>query len=316
MTAAHSERRQQLGFWLGVLGVALFAITLPATRLATGSAADPQLAPLFVTVGRAATAGLLSLAFLLATRSPWPARRHWGPLLGAVAGNVIGYPLLLALALRHVTATHAAVVTALLPLVTAVAAALILGQRARLGFWLCAVAGSALVVVFAWLRADQAGGFGLAAADWLLLGAVVAASVGYVYGAQVTPVLGAERVICWMCVMTLPISLPATLYLWPDTALQPVRASSWLGFAYVGCVSMWAGFFAWFRGLDWGGALRVSQVQLLQPFLSMLFALPLLGERLDAGSIGFALAVVATVVLGRRISRPAAPASIAQEGKP
>ena len=74
MTAAHSERRQQLGFWLGVLGVALFAITLPATRLATGSAADPQLAPLFVTVGRAATAGLLSLAFLLATRSPWPAR--------------------------------------------------------------------------------------------------------------------------------------------------------------------------------------------------------------------------------------------------
>ena len=88
--------------------------------------------------------------------------------------------------------------------------------------------------------------------------------------------------------------------------------AAWLGFAYVGSVSMWAGFFAWFRGLDWGGALRVSQVQLLQPFLSMLFALPLLGERLDAGSIGFALAVVATVVLGRRISRPAAPASVAQ----
>ena len=95
-----------------------------------------------------------------------------------------------------------------------------------------------------------------------------------------------------------------------------MRASAWLGFAYVGCVSMWAGFFAWFRGLDWGGALRVSQTQLLQPFLSMLFALPLLGERLDAGSIGFALAVVATVVLGRRISRPATPASIAPEGKP
>ena len=109
MSAPRQARRQRIGFWLGVLGVALFAITLPATRLATGSAADPQLAPLFVTVGRAATAGLLSLAFLLATRSPWPARRHWGPLLGAVAGNVIGYPLLLALALRHVTATHAAV---------------------------------------------------------------------------------------------------------------------------------------------------------------------------------------------------------------
>lgn len=303
-----ADRRARLGLWLGVLGVMLFAITLPATRLATGSADDPQLAPLFVTVGRAALAGGLSLAFLVLTRSPWPARRHWGPLLGAVAGNVVGFPLLLALALRSVTATHAAVVTALLPLATAVAAALILGQRARLGFWVCAVAGSALVVVFAWLRAEQAGGFGLAQADWLLLGAVAAAAVGYVYGAQVTPELGAERVICWMCVLALPVSLPATLLLWPDTALQPVRASAWLGFAYVGSVSMWAGFFAWFRGLDWGGALRVSQVQLLQPFLAMLFALPLLGERLDLGSIGFALAVVATVMLGRRIAQPASSA--------
>ncbi|MBS0317666.1 MAG: DMT family transporter [Proteobacteria bacterium] len=302
MNAASSARRRRIGFWLGVLGVTLFAITLPATRLATGSSDDPQLAPLFVTVGRAALAGLLSLAFLLFTRSPWPERRHWGPLLGAVAGNVIGFPLLLALALRSVTATHAAVITALLPLVTAVAAALILGQRARPAFWLCAVLGGALVVLFAWLRARQTGGFGLARADLLLMGAVVAASVGYVYGARVTPSLGAERVICWMCVLTLPLSLPATLWWWPDTSLHAVRATSWMGFAYVGSVSMWAGFFAWFRGLDWGGALRVSQVQLLQPFLSMLFALPLLGERMDLGSVGFALAVVATVFLGRRLA--------------
>ena len=298
------DARLMAGFWLGVLGVVCFAITLPATRLATGSAADPQLAPVFVTVGRAALAGLLSLAFLVATRSPWPKRHQWRPLLLAVCGNVIGFPLLLALALRSVTAVHAAVITALLPLITAVVAALVLGQRARLGFWVCAVLGSALVVVFAWLRAHQGGGFGLAAADVLLLGAVVAASVGYVYGAQVTPALGAERVICWMCVLALPFSLPATLWLWPDTAAQPVRASSWLGFIYVGTVSMWAGFFAWFRGLDWGGALRVSQVQLLQPFLAMLFAVPLLGERLDALSLGFALAVVATVFVGRRLSRP------------
>ena len=304
--ALQGDARLMAGFWLGVVGVTCFAITLPATRLATGSAADPQLTPAFVTLGRAALAGLLSVLFLLVTRSRWPARRHWGPLLGAVCGNVIGYPLLLALALRSVTAVHAAVITALLPLVTAVAAALILGQRARPAFWACAVLGSALVVVFAWLRTHGQGGFGLAAADLLLLGAVIAASVGYVYGAQVTPELGAERVICWMCVLALPLTLPAALWLWPDTAAQPVRTASWLAFVYVGTVSMWAGFFAWFRGLDWGGALRVSQVQLLQPFLSMLFAVPLLGERLDALSLGFALAVVATVFVGRRLSRPAA----------
>lgn len=298
-----ADARLLAGFWLGVLGVTCFAITVPATRLATGTAADPQLSPAFVTAGRAALAGLLSAAFLLATRSPLPRGRQWRALAMSAAGNAVGYPLLLALALRHVTAVHAAVVTALMPLATAVAAALILGQRARPAFWGCALLGSALVVLFAWLRADGAGGFGLAPADLLLLGAVVAGSVGYVYGARATPELGAERVICWVCVLVLPVSLPLALALWPDTAAQPVRAASWAGFVYVGTVSMWAGFFAWFRGLDWGGALRVSQVQLLQSFLSMLFAVPLLGERLDAVSLLFALSVVATVVLSRRLAR-------------
>jgi len=306
MTSSGSDARLLAGYWLGVLGVAIFAITLPATRMATGSDADPQLSPAFVTAGRAALAGLLSAAFLLLTRSAWPARRHWRSLLIAVAGNVLGFPVLLALAMRSVMATHAAVIMALGPLATAVAVALMMGQRARPAFWVCAVVGSALVMLFAWLRAQDAGGFGLAWADLLLIGAVVAGSIGYVAGAQVSPVLGAERTICWICAVALPVSLPAAWWLWPESTAG-IRTSAWAGFVYVGMFSMWAGFFAWYRGLDWGGALRVSQVQLLQPFLSMLFAMPLLGERLDAVAIGFALAVVATVFLSRRLSMPAQP---------
>ena len=103
--------------WLGVLGVAMFAVTLPMTRLATGTADAPQLSPWFVTLGRAALAGVCSVLFLLATRSPVPQRQHWRPLGVAVLGNAVGYPLLLAYALRVVTASHAAVITALLPLV-------------------------------------------------------------------------------------------------------------------------------------------------------------------------------------------------------
>ncbi|MCY1307726.1 EamA-like transporter family protein [compost metagenome] len=163
------------------------------------------------------------------------------------------------------------------------------------------------MVVFSVLRAQQSGhGFGFEWADLLLVGAVVAASVGYIYGAQVTPSLGAERVICWVCVMALPVTLPATIALWPQ---QPVAASAWVGFTYVGMFSMWIGFFAWYRGLALGGALRVSQTQLLQPFLSILASIPLLGEPLDVVTLGFAAAVVATVVVGKRLSQPqAAPA--------
>ncbi|MDB5731273.1 MAG: protein of unknown function transrane [Variovorax sp.] len=296
-------RKETLGMWLGVLGVAFFAVTLPMTRLATGTAAAPQLSPWFVTFARAALAGGLSIMALLAMRAPRPAPHQWKPLAFALLGNAIGYPLLLGYALRVVTASHAAVVTALLPLVTAAVAAWVLHQRARLGFWVCAVIGSLLVVAFSVLRASQQGhGFGFEWADLLLVGAVFAASFGYIYGAQVTPSLGAERVICWVCVMALPLTLPGTLLTWPA---HPVAASAWGGLVYVGVFSMWMGFFAWYRGLALGGALRVSQTQLLQPFLSILAAMPLLGEPLDMVTLGFALAVVATVLVGKKLSQGA-----------
>ena len=296
-------RRETLGMWLGVLGVAFFAVTLPMTRMATGTQAAPQLSPWFVTFGRAALAGFLSIIVLVAMRAPRPKPHEWKPLGMAVLGNAIGYPLLLGYALRAVTASHAAVVTALLPLATAAVAAWVLHQRARLGFWICAVVGSLLVVAFSLLRAFQQGhGFGFEWADLLLVGAVLAASVGYIYGAQVTPSLGAERVICWVCVMALPITLPGALLTWPP---QPVAFSAWVGLVYVGVFSMWMGFFAWYRGLAMGGALRVSQTQLLQPFLSILAAVPLLGEPLDIVTLGFALAVVATVLIGKKLSQPA-----------
>ncbi|MDR0458430.1 MAG: DMT family transporter [Burkholderiaceae bacterium] len=297
-TSDRSPRNETLGLWLGVLGTFCFALTLPATRLATGTQDAPALSPGFVTFGRAALAGLLSVVFLLATRSPWPRRAHLKPLALALLGNAIGYPLLLGYALRSVNAGHAAVITALLPLATAAVAARVLHQRARLEFWLCAVLGSVLAMVFSLLRAHaQGGGFGFAWADGLLAGAVIAGAVGYVYGAQVTPALGAERVICWVCALALPFTLPSALLLWPA---RPVPVPAWCGFVYLGVVSMWAGFFAWYRALALGNALRVSQIQLLQPFLSIIAAALLLGEAIEPLTLIFAASMVTIVMIGRR----------------
>jgi drug/metabolite transporter (DMT)-like permease len=208
-------------------------------------------------------------------------------------GVVFGWPLLSGLAVRHVDAVHAAVVSGVLPLATAVIAALALRQRPSAGFWACAVAGLALVVGFAAWR----GAGGLEMADGLLLGAVVCASAGYVSGARLTGGMSAEQVICWVLVLSLPVTVPLALLTQPTA---PVAPAAWAGFAYVSLFSMWIGFFAWYRGLALGGTLRVSQVQVLQPFLSMLFAVPLLGERLDAMTVVFAAAVLAVVWLGKR----------------
>ena len=294
------QQRENLGLWLGLLGVVIFGLTLPMTRLATGTVDAPQMSPWFVTWARAALAGGLSLVYLLAVRAPWPLAAQRGPLYLSLAGNVIGYPLLLGWALRHVTASHAAVITSLMPLATAAAAAWLMHQRARLGFWVFAALGSALVAVYSLLRAAQMGhGFGLTWADTLLVGAVVAGSLGYVAGAKVTASLGAEKVISWVCVMALPITLPGAWLTWPEQTIAPL---SWLALLYVGVFSMWAGFFAWFRGLSLGGPLRVSQLQLLQPFISIVAAVPLLGEPVDAMTLGFAAAVVASVFMGRRMT--------------
>jgi drug/metabolite transporter (DMT)-like permease len=301
MSSAHDATR---GMALGLLGVAIFALTLPMTRLAVGDASAPQLPPSFVTAGRAALAGLLSIAYLRWVGAALPSRTHWPALAVCALGTVVGFPLFLALALRHVDAMHAAVVTGLMPLGTAVAAAIYLRQRASLGFWVCAVAGCLLVVAFAALQ----GGGKLTAADALLLGAVVSTAIGYVAGARVSSVLPAEHVICWVLVGSLPLSLPAALATWPANAAA-VNASAWMGFAYVTLFSMWLGFFAWYRGLVLGGVMRVSQVQLLQPFLALLAAVPLLGETLNAQTLVFALAVAAVVFIGKRMPVRAAAAA-------
>ena len=244
----HDEWR---GLWLGLLGVVIFAVTLPMTRLATGSAAAPQLAPVFVTFGRAAGAGLLSLGYLALVRAARPRGRQWRDLGFTALGVVIGFPLFLAFALRLVPASHASVITGVLPLATAAVGALVLHQRPSLGFWLCAAAGTALVLAFA---AAQGGG-GLQVADGLLLLAVLSASWGYVSGAQLSKQMPAEQVICWVLALSLPVTVPVALASWPS---QPVAAGAWWGFGYVTLFSMWLGFFAWYRGLALGGTVRAT----------------------------------------------------------
>ena len=298
MNATPSPEHARLGLWLGVLGVAIFAFSIPMTRLASGSTEAPQLHPLFVAFGRAALAGVLALFYLVIVRAKRPTGAQWQTLAFTAAGVVVGWPVFLGLAVRQVEATHASVISGILPLATAVMAAKALRQHPSRGFWIAALTGCALVITFAMLRSWQTSGhFGVSWADGLLLLAVLAASAGYVSGARLSAAMPPEHVISWVLVLSLPLTIPVSLYYFPT---QEVRLSAWAGFLYVSLFSMWLGFFAWYRALAIGGTVRVSQVQLLQPFLSLLFCVPVLGERIDAMTIGFSLAIIGTVAWSRR----------------
>jgi len=292
--AALATSAANRGLALGLLGVVIFAFSIPMTRLASGSSDAPQLPAVFVAVGRAALAALPAAVYLAVARASRPQRPQWIVLVATAAGVVFGWPLFLGLAVLDVDAVHASVVTGVLPLVTAAIGAATLRQRPSAAFWACALTGAGLVIGYAAWK----GGARLTAADAPLGLAVLSAAGGYVSGARLSASMPPEVVISWVLVISLPITLPISILTWP---VQPVPTASWLGFGYVSLFSMWLGFFAWYRGLAIGGTVRVSQVQLLQPFLSMLFAVPILGERVDAPTFAFALAVMASVVIGRRL---------------
>ena len=297
----HTPRQINQGLWLGLLGIVIFSVTLPMTRMAVGTPELPQMSGLFIAMGRAVVAAVLSIAFLVASRAPLPQRADWLPLAITSAGVVFGFPLFTSIAMRYVQAMHASVIVGVLPLATAGVGALLHRQRPSIGFWVFAALGSALVVAFA-LSQGSSGvatqGVSVHGADLLLLAAMLCAAVGYGYGGRLSHHMRAEHVICWASVLALPLTLPIAAYSLPRETLQP---HAWWGFAYLAVFSMWIGFFAWYRGLALGGTVRVSQVQLVQPFLSMLFAVPLLGEHLDAVTVGFGLAVIATVFVGKKM---------------
>ena len=301
MNDSNTDHRR--GLWLGLLGVAIFALTLPMTRLAVGTPEAPMMSGLFIALGRAVVAGALSAVFLRATRAPMPSKSQWKPLALVAAGVVFGFPLCTSIAMRHVEAVHASVIVGVLPLATAAVGAWLHSQRPSAGFWICAATGTALVIAFAIMKSGAAG-LAISPADALLLLAMACAAVGYGYGAKLSQTMRAEHVICWALVLSLPLTVPLAALQWPQTPMKPV---AWWAFAYVAVFSMWLGFFAWYRGLALGGTVRVSQVQLVQPFMSMLFAVPLLGETLDALTIGFGLAVIAAVFVGKKMPVNAAP---------
>jgi len=272
-------------------------MTLPATRVAV-----EQLEPSFVGVGRTVVAGVLAAVFLAASRQPRPTRDQVRRLWRVVAGVVIGFPLLTALALHSLPAAHSAVIIGLLPAATAVAAVLVGGERPTPAFWLASSAGLVAVLVFA---AAQGAGVP-SAADGLVLLAVAAAALGYAEGGKLAREIGGWQTICWALVLALPLTVPATALIVAQ-GTPAGDATTWSAFAYVSLVSQLLGFFAWYAALARGGTARIGQIQLSQPVMTLIWSALLLGEHVTPGMVAAALIVLACVVATQRTRVDAAP---------
>ncbi|HEX2653714.1 MAG TPA: DMT family transporter [Xanthobacteraceae bacterium] len=292
--------RENIGLLLGLIGVTIFAGTLPAARLAV-----PFIDPWFLTFARATIAGLLAIVIVIATRRPLPPRHTWPSLVTVAFCLVIGFPALSTLAMVTVPAAHGSVVLGILPLATATTAAILAHERPNPTFWLAGVAGAAIVVTFAF-RHNGAGS--LAAGDLLLLVSILTCAIGYTLSAKLSALMSGWEVICWVVILMLPLTLLGTILFWPPD-IGSIPTPAWASLFYVAFMSQLLGLFAWSAGLAMGGIAKVGQVQLLQPFISVGLAALINREPIDVETVLFAAAVVATVMIGRitRVARPLKP---------
>jgi drug/metabolite transporter (DMT)-like permease len=283
---------ERFGIALGCAGVLLFAGTLPATRLAVGS-----IDPLFLTAARTTIAGCAGLAFLVLLRRPFPPRALWGPLIAAALCSVIGFPVLMALAMTTVPAAHGGVVLGIIPLATTAVACLVAHERPSAGFWLVSLVGAAIVIVFVLRQGDT---WAIAPGDLFLLGTVAAGAFAYAMSGRMSMTLPGWEVISWQVAMLLPLSVVAMLVLWPQN-LTNVPLQAWTGLAYVSFVSQFFAFFVFNAAMAMAGVSRVGQLMLLQPFLIVALAAPVNGEPIRLTTLAYAAAVVATVIVGQRM---------------
>jgi drug/metabolite transporter (DMT)-like permease len=278
------------GWMNGLVGVAIFSGSLPATRIAVH-----DLNPLFLTTARAAIAGLVGILFLLVLKQKWPARAQLGSLSVVALGCVVGFPLLTALALQSITSSRATVFIGLLPLSTAVFGVLRGGERPKPGFWLFSLAGAAMVALYAISQSGAGSGLG----DALMVASILVCGLGYAEGARLSRELGGWQVISYALGLSLPVMAPLSL-VWQPADMARIGWPALAALFYVSLFSMLIGFIFWYRGLAQGGIAAVGQLQLLQPFMSLALAAVLLHEQVGFAVWGVAACVVLCVAGAKR----------------
>ncbi|EGT5679761.1 DMT family transporter, partial [Cronobacter dublinensis subsp. dublinensis] len=254
--------------------------------------------PFFLTFARASIAGALALLLVALRRETRPDGRQMLSLAVVCAGVVVGFPLLTAMALQHVTSAHSMVFIGLLPLATALFGVLRGGERPRPAFWLFSVAGSLLVAGFA-LTGDVTVSL---QGDLLMLAAVTLCGLGYAEGAALSRQLGGWQVIGWALILALPVMLAAAWLTQPVT-FHAVAPAAWLSLGYVSLFSMLIGFVFWYKGLATGGIAAVGQLQLLQPFLGLALAATLLHEHVTPQMLAITLGVILCVAGSKKFAR-------------
>ena len=284
-------KKETTGMLIGLVGVIIFGLTLPTSKLAV-----EVFHPAFVSFGRALIAGLAGLAYILINKAPIPSFSNIKKMLFIVFGIVVGFPYLMTLAMAKGSSSHGGIILGFMPLLTTIVGVIKFKERPSKGFWFASILGTSFVLIYALIQ----GSGSLSYMDFLLLSATIFSAIGYAEGAELSREISPKLVISWAVVIALPLNALVSFYFFEPSYLN-VDPKYWQALLFLGLFSMYIGFFFWYEGLSMGGISRVSQVQLLQPFITLLCAYLLLAEPLKPINFIFAALVVSSVLRGKQM---------------
>ncbi|WP_437360005.1 DMT family transporter [Inquilinus limosus] len=268
-----------------------WASAFPAIRLALR-----ELAPVPLAAARFAVAALLVLAWLAWRRPPRPA---WPDLLRFALCGLIGiaaYNILLNTGQRTVAAGAASFIVNTAPILTALLARLVLGERFGARGWagtLVSFAGIALIA------SAQPGGLAFGAGASLVLGAALCSATYFVLQRPLVARYGALTCTAWT-LLTGALLLSPWLPAAADGLSQagPATVAAVIG---LGVLPAAIGYATWTHALGHFGAARAANFLYLVPPVATVLALPMLGELPGPQTLlGGAIAVAGVVLVNTR----------------
>jgi len=275
-----------LSAWFSALfAVLIFSLTAPLTVIAL-----EVFSPAFISFMRAMIAGIGSLALVLWFKWPVPKLKDIAWLLLGGGCIALVFPFTLAQSLQVWQASDMGVVLAGIPLFTAVIAACLFKEKTSIKFWISLLVGTEILVLFAYSQSNGV----LHRALFIML---ASAGVGYAIGGHVAKCLGGFQTICWMMVLYFPVSLFGVGF----TAAENAAAFQWqhmeaiVSLLYLAIFSQWVGFRYWYGAMVKIGIARTGQLQLTQPFMTLIFSVPLLGANLTLSHLYFAALISLSV---------------------
>ena len=278
---------------LAVYGAALTATVFWGLTPAMTKFVVAEVDPFTVGILRTVVAGPICLVVALVIGLLLPKTASAWLLMGfSVSGCYIGFPVLFTLGQAETTTSHAALIIAIMPVLTGLFAAIAERRMPVRGWWIGSSTAFLGVAFLVGARFGFGGSGDALDGDLLCLAAAICGSAGYIAGSRLTSEIG-TWVTTFRGLTIAGLFGGAAFMFGPDqTDWSTVSGFGYATLLYLAICGSILGYVTWYWALARGGAMRVASIQFLLPVIALAVAVFGLGEVMTLPLVLSACAIV------------------------